>query len=117
MAFGNVMVAPDEASISGARLLLNIISLLTDRQRVATDIREWAEAAKKAEHALAELHEREQALARRSQELAAQQQLLDQRLADVAEREQQAQFQLQRAEEAMASLAAMRAELKQKLAA
>jgi hypothetical protein len=49
--------------------------------------------------------------------LAAQQQLLDQRLADVAEREQQAQFQLQRAEEAMASLAAMRAELKQKLAA
>jgi hypothetical protein len=117
MAFGNVMVALDEASISGARMLLNIISLLTDRERVAADIREWVEAGKKLEVARAEHEERLREIDTREKALAAAEARLKEEAAQVADQQRQAQFQLQRAEEAMASLKEMRAELKQKLAA
>jgi hypothetical protein len=56
---GSVSVVPDASAISGARLLLDIISLLVDRERTAADIREWAEAGKKLADAQKAHDERE----------------------------------------------------------
>jgi hypothetical protein len=75
-AGGSVSVAA--ADVSGVQMILNVISLLTDRERVAADIREWAEAGKKLAIARAEhdqtaklLSDREARVSQREQQVAA----------------------------------------------
>jgi hypothetical protein len=109
--------AADAAAFSGVQMLLNIISLLTDRQRVAADIERWLEAGKKASHALAELKKHEQELLRRERQAIEQEQALAKREDAVTERERQAENQLRRAEEQRASIAELKAEVKRGLSA
>jgi hypothetical protein len=114
---GGAMMATDPGPVAGMRFLLELAQLLVDRQGVADQISQFIEERSKAARLIAEFHAREITLAGRERELMAQQQALLKRENDAVELEQRARFQLRRAEEAMASLKEMRAELKQKLAA
>jgi hypothetical protein len=94
-----------------------VISLLTDRERVAADIAAWAEAAKKAEHALADVQRRERELHDRLAGLEAREAAAARRESEIAEREQVLRHGAQRVAEATAALKEMRAEVRKSLAA
>jgi hypothetical protein len=117
MAFGMGSVTADAGAVSGVHLILSIAEMLTNREEVAAQIREWNEARGKAERAIAELKKREQQVLHREQEAAKLEQVLQQRLEAVGEREQQAEAAVRRAEEANEHLAALKADLKMKMAA
>jgi hypothetical protein len=110
--FGSVMTATDPAAVSGVRLLLDLIGLLVDRQGVADQISHFIEERGKAERAIAELHEREQAVSHREQQATAHEEALAKREADVAEREVQVRHAAQRVEEQKSEIAALRADLR-----
>jgi hypothetical protein len=116
---GGSVSAPsaDAAAISGARLLLNIISLLTDRERVAADIREWAEAGKKLEAARKAHDAKERQLNDREADLVARESAAARREGEIAEREVQIRAEAQHVAEAKALLEQTRAELRKAWAA
>ena len=115
--FGGVMTATDPGPVSAVRFLLGLAMLITNREEVASEIKRFADERAAAERVLAEIQQREAQLLHREQQATAHEQALAKREADVAERERQAQFQLQRVEEAKAEIAAVRAMLREKMAA
>ena len=103
MAFG-LGSSVDSGTVGGAQFIISLAQMITDREAVAAQLRELAEALKKVAAARTELSRVEAQLLHRENQAAAAEAALDKRSADVAERERQAQFQLQRAEEAKAEL-------------
>jgi len=114
--FGNVSVASDGAH-SGAEFLIGLAKLITNREEVAAQIKEWLEAAKQAERAIADLKDRQQQLLHREQACAAQEQALAKREEVVAEREVQVRHAAQRVEEQKAEIAELKADLRKAWAA
>jgi hypothetical protein len=114
---GGSLSGPADADFSGVQMLLNVISLLTDPERVAADIREWAEAGKKLAIARAEhdeaarlLQEREARCAKREQNVAATE-------VDTAARAEAAAAQMALAERRLAEVNELRADLRKAWAA
>jgi hypothetical protein len=122
MSFGSLSSTTTEVpdpAIRFAYLWLDLIELLTDRgrERLAAQVKAWAEERGKAERAIVEIAKREQALSRREQAAKTREEALQKREADVADREQQAKFQMQRAEQAKAEVAELKADLRKAWAA
>jgi hypothetical protein len=111
--FGGVSVAADTGAVEGVRFLISLAQMLTDREAVAAQLRELGDAAKQHNATLAEIGKREEAVTHREQQAAKHEQALSSRLADVVERERQATATMQRAEEKIGELIAMKAEMKQ----
>jgi hypothetical protein len=109
----------NEQAYSGAEAVVDVIGLLAepDRKKLGAQLKELHEEMKRIDAVRAALSAHEAKLLHREQQAAELERVLQQRLEAVGEREQQAQAQLQRASDATAALAQMRAELKTKLAA
>jgi hypothetical protein len=116
MMMGSVSVAPGADAFAVARLLSNI-AMLVDGPAVAAQLRELADAMQRHNAAIAEIAEREKQLVHRGRELDAAAEALAKAQADLTEREKRAHAELQRVEEKKAEFAAMKAEVKQMLAA
>jgi hypothetical protein len=108
--------APDQAT-RDVRMVLDIISLLTDREATAADIRAWLEAGKQLDVARKAHDQREAQLLHRERACEAAEKALAKRTADVVDREQQAKFQMQRVEQAKAEIAELKADLRKAWAA
>jgi hypothetical protein len=93
-------------------MLLNIISLLTDPERVAADIQAWAEAGKKLAIARREHDEAARLIAEREARCALREQAIARAEVDTAARAEAAAAKLQKAEERMAEVADLRADLR-----
>jgi hypothetical protein len=117
MSFGNVSLAPDAQAVAGAELVLNVLALATDPEARAAEFKRLDEAYKRVMGALAELKKREAQILRREEEAKRHEHALQLREAEANEGAQRARAMLARAEEATATLAQLRAELKTKLAA
>jgi hypothetical protein len=117
MSFGNVTVVPEQSAIAGAQLVLNVLALATDPEARAQEFKRLDEAHKRVMGALAELKKRETQVLRREEEAKRHEHALQLREAEANEGAQRARAMLARAEEATATLAQLRAELKTKLAA
>jgi hypothetical protein len=110
---GLSLVSADDGAVAGVRTLLHIINLLVDRDVLVAELRKYADILRDARLAIDELKEREEQVLRHGREIDAAAEALAKERADLAEERQQAQAELQRAEEAKASLAAMKVELRQ----
>jgi len=77
MLGGSATVPPADA-FSGVAFILNLAMRMTDPERRALreDIEKLIEAGRRAEHAIAELHHREQALLHREQQAMKHEQVL-----------------------------------------
>jgi len=116
--FGDsAMAPPDTAAISGAQMILNVISLLTDRERTASDIAAWFEAGKRLEAAHKAHDQRERLLHDREADVIARESAAARREGELAEREVQIRTAAQHLEEQRASLVALKAEVKRGLSA
>jgi hypothetical protein len=111
MAFGLGSVTADAGAVSGAQFIISLAQMITDREAVAAQIKEWIEERGKAEHALAELKKREQQMLHREQQATKQEEALQKREADVGERERQLTHATTRLEEQRAEFAALKADL------
>jgi hypothetical protein len=78
MFAGASVSAPPVDAFSAAEFVVRIVGRMTDPERRALreDLEKLLEAGRAARHALAELHEREQAMSHREQQVTAQEQAL-----------------------------------------
>jgi hypothetical protein len=113
---GSITAAGDQA-FSDARMVLNIIGLLTDREGVAAQIKELADAMKEHRTIRAEIARREEAVLHREKQAAAHEATLAKRAADLSEREAAAKAELQGIEAKREELAGLKRELRQMVAA
>src|SRR5262249_24365857 len=107
---GSTSGASDQA-FRDARFVLDLYELVTDKEAVTSQIKQWLEARNKLEISRAEAVKAEQAVARREKQAAAHEEALAKREEAVAEQEQQVQAMQMRAEQGLAELAALEAEL------
>jgi hypothetical protein len=114
---GNVTAPMDPATTSATQFILKLAMMIVDRDALTGQLQELVDAIKEYKALRAEIEEREQAVLNREKQAVAHEEALAKRAADLDERELVAEGQLRRAEDAKAQFAAMRAELKQKLAA
>jgi hypothetical protein len=110
---GGSLSGPSADAFSGARLIVQLATMLTDRQAVADQISQFIEERSKAERAIADLKDRQQQLLDREQACSAAETALGQRVNDVADREVQVRQAAQRVEEQRAAIAEFKASLKQ----
>jgi hypothetical protein len=116
MGLGSLLSDP---TYSDTRTLLNIADMISDpdRKRLTEQLRELHAALKKIDAARRSLSEVEAELLRREQKVVADEAANAKRSADLDEREVRAQALLHRAEQGIAELAALKADLKSKMAA
>jgi hypothetical protein len=102
---------------SGAETTLRIVDLLTDREALVAQLRELAKGMERIQAAREQLGEVEAELLRREQKVVADEAANAKRSADLDEREVRVQAMQQRAEQGIAELAALKADLKSRMAA
>jgi CII-binding regulator of phage lambda lysogenization HflD len=109
----------NEQAFSGAQTLVDVIGLIAepDRKRLTEQLRQLHEALKKIDAARTELSRVEARLLERENQASAAEAALAKRSADLDERQQQVQAMQMRAEQGIAELAALKADLKSKMAA
>jgi hypothetical protein len=112
--FGGVSVVADDGALRAVQMLLNLIEMLADpqRQALAAQLRELADAAKQHNATLAEIGKREEAVADRERRATKHEAALTQRLADVVERERAATAQAQQTEEKRTELEQLKNEMR-----
>jgi chromosome segregation ATPase len=113
---GSTVGAGDQA-FRDARFVLDLCQLVTDKEAVASQIRQWVEARNKLEIARAEAVKAEQAVAHREQQAAKHQQALEQREQAIVEKERALEALAQRVEERKAEIDALRDDLRKAWAA
>jgi CII-binding regulator of phage lambda lysogenization HflD len=108
-------VASDQ--VSGAQALINVISLLSepDRKTLAAELQKLAKGMEQIQAARAELTRFEARLLQRERTCEAAEAASAKRSADLDERVQQVQGMQMRAEQGIAELAALKADLKSKI--
>jgi hypothetical protein len=109
----------NEQAFSGAQALVDVIGLIAepDRKRLTEQLRQLHEALKRIEAGRAALSQHEQELLRKEKQLATAEAALAKREEAVIDKELRAAALLHRAEDAKATLDALRADLKSKMAA
>jgi hypothetical protein len=107
----------DARTTSAVDFILHLAMLITNRDEVANSIKELSEKITECRAAVAEAEQREQQAQDRERDAEKREAAVAKREKAVTEREDQAQALLHRAEEAQTRLAAMKAELKTKMAA
>jgi predicted nucleic acid-binding Zn-ribbon protein len=115
---GSISVAGmDPGAVADVRTVFNVIDLLTDRdrERVKADLASYADAMREASAIRDEIQRREEAVTHREQQATKHEEMLRQRLADVSERERQAQAELQKVEEKRLELEQYKRELRELL--
>ena len=115
MGLGTTVVG--DQAFRDARFVLDLCQLVTDREGVVAQIKQWVEARNELKIARAEAVKAEQAVALRERQAAKHEEALAKREEALVDRELKAQAVLHRAEEARSTLEAMRAEVRKSLAA
>jgi hypothetical protein len=117
---GSISIAGmDPGAVADVRTVLDVIGLLTDRDRgrVKADLASYAAAIKEAVAIREEIARREQHVRHREQEVMKTAEVLARREADAGERDQAQQRREQHLNEMQAQIDAFRADVKERMAA
>jgi hypothetical protein len=115
MSFGGVSVVSDDGSVAGVRFLLQLAELLVDRDVVARQLRELADAMKVHLTLREELGQREEQLLQRSRDVDAATAALAKAQADAGERDAALQRRELRLEESERRFAELRRDVRAQL--
>jgi hypothetical protein len=107
----------DAGAAGGAQFIVSLAQMITDREGVVAQLRELAEAMEKIDAARAELSRFEARLLQRERACEAAEKANTKRATDLDAREMQVQAMQMRAEQGLAELASLKADLKSKMAA
>jgi hypothetical protein len=114
-SLGSVGLEFNSQSVSDARMMLDLVALVVDKDGVTARIKKLVEARELVDGAAVELRKREHLLSDREVKVKQREAALAAAESRAAELLARAQAKEQRAEEATATLAQLRAEIRQKL--